>query len=212
MKPSGKATSSFTPDDPFDLQRQYGYQTYNRKFVYNFFFVYQPLFFKGQAGFLGRALGGWTLSSVFSAGSGAPVEIFTSTGDGQEFGAGDNSSYFGNENAVEIAPIKSGHASQTRPSQLRPNCGPGASATETATTGHDRSLTSVAQKGQSDFHRAGAVTFGLTRLLPFALLSRFSRMGQLRPGEINFERQPGQIRAVCDSEQDFRNAGGGILQ
>jgi len=105
-----QATSPFTPDDPFDLQRQYGYQTYNRKFVYNFFFVYQPPFFKGQSGLLGRALGGWTLSSVFSAGSGAPVEIFTTTGDGQEFGAGDNSSYFGNENAVAIAPIKSGHA------------------------------------------------------------------------------------------------------
>ena len=65
--------------------------------------------------------------------------------------------------------------------------------------------------GQSDFQGL-AVAFGLTRLLPFALLSRFSRMGQLRPGKINFERQPGQIRAVCDSEQHFRNAGGGVLQ
>ena len=54
--------------------------------------------------------------------------------------------------------------------------------------------------------------FGLTRLLHLALLSRFTRMSQLHPGEINFERQPGQIRAVCDSEQDFRNAGGCILQ
>jgi Carboxypeptidase regulatory-like domain len=105
-----QATSSFTPDDPFDLQRQYGYQTYNRKFVYNFFFVYQPPFFKGQSGFLGRALGGWTFSSVFSAGSGSPVELFTSTGDGQEFGAGDNSSYFGNENAIPIGSVKSGKA------------------------------------------------------------------------------------------------------
>ena len=104
-----QATSEFTPDDPFNLQRQYGYQTYNRKFVYNFFFVYQPPFFKGQSGLLGRALGGWTLSSVFSAGSGAPVELFTSTGDGQEFGAGDNSNYFGNENAIEMTPVNSGH-------------------------------------------------------------------------------------------------------
>jgi hypothetical protein len=52
--------------------------------------------------------------------------------------------------------------------------------------------------------------FGLTRLLHLALLSRFTRMSQLHPGEINFERQPGQIGAVCDSEQDFRNAGGCI--
>jgi hypothetical protein len=105
-----QATSEFTPDDPFNLQTQYGYQTFNRKFVYNVFFVYQPPFYKGQSGLLGRVLGGWTFSTVFTAGSGSPVEIFTSTGDGQEFGAGDNSSYFGNENAVEIAPIQSGHA------------------------------------------------------------------------------------------------------
>jgi hypothetical protein len=54
--------------------------------------------------------------------------------------------------------------------------------------------------------------FGLTRLLHLALLSRFTRMSQLHPSEINFERQPSQIRAVCDSEQDFRNAGGRILR
>jgi hypothetical protein len=52
----------------------------------------------------------------------------------------------------------------------------------------------------------------LTCILNLALLSRFSRMGQLHPAEINFERQPGQIRAICDAEQDFRNARGCILQ
>jgi hypothetical protein len=104
-----QATGGYTPDDPFNLGTMYGLQTFNRKFVYNFFFVYQPPFFKGQSGFLGRALGGWTFSSVFSAGSGAPVELFTSTGDGQEYGAGDNANYFGNENAVPVAPAKSGH-------------------------------------------------------------------------------------------------------
>jgi len=104
-----QASSSYTPDDPFNLKTTYGYQTFNRKFVYNFFFVYQPPFYSGQSGLLGRVLGGWTFSSVFSAGSGAPYEIYTSTGDGQEFGAGDNSNYFGNENAIAIAPVKSGH-------------------------------------------------------------------------------------------------------
>ena len=44
--------------------------------------------------------------------------------------------------------------------------------------------------------------FGLTHLLHLALLSRFTLMSQFHPGEINFERQPGQIRAVCDSEQE----------
>jgi hypothetical protein len=105
-----QATGGYTPDDPFNLGTTYGYQTFNRKFVYNFFFVYQPPFYKGQSGLLGRALGGWTFSTVFTAGSGEPVEIYTSTGDGQEYGAGDNINYFGNENAVPVAPAKSGHA------------------------------------------------------------------------------------------------------
>ncbi|MGA8285964.1 MAG: hypothetical protein WB796_14520, partial [Candidatus Sulfotelmatobacter sp.] len=104
-----QATGGFTPDDPFNLGTMYGNQTFNRKFVYNFFFVYQPPFFKGQSGLLGRALGGWTFSTVFSAGSGAPVELFTSTGDGQEYGAGDNVNYFGNENIVPVAHATSGH-------------------------------------------------------------------------------------------------------
>ena len=104
-----QATGGYTPDDPFNLGTMYGNQTFNRKFVYNFFFVYQPPFFKGQSGLLGRALGGWTFSTVFSAGSGSPVELFTSTGDGQEYGAGDNSNYFGNENIVPVAPATSGH-------------------------------------------------------------------------------------------------------
>jgi len=104
-----QATSEYTPDDAFDLRKMYGYQTYNRKFIYNLFFVYQPPLFKGQSGLLGRVLGGWTLSSVFTAGSGTPYELYTSTGDGQEFGAGDNSAYFGNENALAINPITSGH-------------------------------------------------------------------------------------------------------
>src|SRR5580693_2468574 len=85
-----QADAGYTPDDPFNLGTMYGNQTFNRKFVYNFFFVYQPPFFKGQSGLMGRALGGWTFSTVFSAGSGSPVELFTSTGDGQEYGAGDN--------------------------------------------------------------------------------------------------------------------------
>jgi hypothetical protein len=64
----------------------------------------------------------------------------------------------------------------------------------------------TAKRNQGNSH------WKLTRLLRVALLSRFSRMGQLHPAEVNFERQPGQIHAICDSEQDFRHAGGCILQ
>jgi hypothetical protein len=115
-----QATSEYTADDPFNLGTMYGYQNYNRKFVYNLFFVYQPPFFKGQSGIIGRALGGWSFSSIFTAGTGTPIELYTSTGDGQEFGAGDNINFFGNENALAIAPEKSGHAYYNKPSNGLP--------------------------------------------------------------------------------------------
>ncbi len=105
-----QATSEYTPDDPFNLSEMYGRQSFDRKFVYNMFMVYQPPFYKGQSGFLGRILGGWTFAPVFTAGAGQPIEVFTTTGGGQEFGAGDNVNFFGNENAVPIGPIQSGHA------------------------------------------------------------------------------------------------------
>ena len=105
-----QATSEYTPNDPFNLNNMYGRQLFDRKFVFNTFMVYSPPFYKGQQGMIGRVLGGWTFSPVLTAGSGAPIEIFTSTGDGQEFGAGDNVNFFGLETAVPIAPVTSGHA------------------------------------------------------------------------------------------------------
>jgi len=105
-----QSSSSITPDDAFNLKTTYGYQNFNRKFVYNFFFVYQPPFFNGQSGPKGRLLGGWTFSSVFSAGTGTPVELVNTTGaTGQEYGSGDASSYASNANIIQIAPTKSGH-------------------------------------------------------------------------------------------------------
>ena len=105
-----QATSEFTPNDPFNPNNMYGPQFYDRRFIYNTFLVYSPPFYKGQQGMMGRLLGGWTFSSVFTTGSGQPIEIFTSTGDGQEFGAGDNIDFFGLETAVPMGHIQSGHA------------------------------------------------------------------------------------------------------
>jgi hypothetical protein len=115
-----QADSEFTPDDPFNPYTMYGVQNFNRKFVYNTFLVYQPPFYKGQHGLLGRALGGWTFSSIFTAGSGSPIQLFTSTGGGQEYGAGDNLNFFGEENAVPIGHVEYGHAYYNRPSSGLP--------------------------------------------------------------------------------------------
>jgi hypothetical protein len=110
-----QATSEYTPDDPFNLSEMYGKQSYDRKFVYTMYLVYQPPFFKGQSGLMGRVLGGWTFGSVFAAGSGQPIEVSTSNGDGQAFGGADAASYFDNENAIPIGPIQSGHAYYNTP-------------------------------------------------------------------------------------------------
>jgi len=110
-----QATSEYTPDDPYNLSTMYGRQSYDRKFVNTMFLVYQPPFYKGQSGLLGRALGGWTLGAVFAAGSGQPIEVSTSNGDGQAFGGADAASFFDNENAIPIGPITSGHANYNTP-------------------------------------------------------------------------------------------------
>ncbi len=72
-----QSSSVLTALDPFNLKEQYGRQAWDRKFIYNVFLVYQPPFFKGQSGILGRVLGGWTFATIFAAGSGIPTQVGT---------------------------------------------------------------------------------------------------------------------------------------
>jgi hypothetical protein len=110
-----QASSELTPDDPFNIAENYGLQAFDRRAVETMFLVYQPPFFKGQSGFLGHALGGWTFAGTFAAGSGEPIEISTTGGDGQAFGAGDAAGYFDQENAIPMGPIQKGHAYYNTP-------------------------------------------------------------------------------------------------
>ena len=105
-----QATSEYAPNDPFDLGRMYGVQNFDRKFVYNFATVYNPPFYKGQEGAIGRLLGGWSISPLFAAGSGAPLYCNTWT-DGQSFGGADGSDYFTNEQCIftQTPPSVSAH-------------------------------------------------------------------------------------------------------
>jgi hypothetical protein len=105
-----QATSEYTPNDPFNLDNMYGRQFYDRKFVYNMFLVYSPPFYKSQTGLMGRLLGGWTFSSVFTTGSGQPLQIFTTGYSGQEYGGGDSIDFYGLQTAVPMGHIESGHA------------------------------------------------------------------------------------------------------
>ncbi|HUD64820.1 MAG TPA: carboxypeptidase regulatory-like domain-containing protein [Candidatus Sulfotelmatobacter sp.] len=105
-----QATSGYSPDDPFNLNQMYGRQFYDRKFIYNTFIVYSPPFYKGQQGLLGRALGGWTFSTVFTTGSGQPLQVWTSGFSGQEFGGMDAINFNDTSTAIQMAPVQTGHA------------------------------------------------------------------------------------------------------
>jgi hypothetical protein len=104
-----QATSQYTAEDVYNLKQMYGRQGYDRRYVYNMFLVYSPTFYKGQSGLLGRIAGGWTFATIFTAGSGTPIEVYTTTGDSEEFGSGDNTNFFSNQNAIPLGPYTSGH-------------------------------------------------------------------------------------------------------
>jgi hypothetical protein len=110
-----QATSAATAPDPFNLQTGYGYQAFDRRYIYNLFFVYQPHWYKSQSGLVGHLLGGWTIAPVFTAGSALPVTLGTINGGGQAFGEGDSSNFFGygvSENAIPLSPADSGQTSR----------------------------------------------------------------------------------------------------
>ena len=104
-----QATSAATAADPYNLDLAYGLAGFDRKFVYNLFFVYNPPFYKSQQGILGHVLGGWTFAPIFTAGTGLPVTLGTLNGGGQAFGEADSSSFFANGNSENAIPI--GHIS-----------------------------------------------------------------------------------------------------
>jgi len=94
-----QATSEYTPNDPFNLDNMYGYQNFDRKFVYNIYAMIDDPYYKGQHGAIGRLLGGWTLSPILAFGTGAPVYCNSNT-NAQSFGAGDGANFFDNEQCI----------------------------------------------------------------------------------------------------------------
>jgi len=102
-----QATSAYTANDPFDLDKMYGVQGFDRTWVYNIFAVYQPPFYRNQQGLVGHLLGGWNIGTIFTAGSGEPLFCNTLTGadfqggsGAQGFGAADNVDFNDTENCI----------------------------------------------------------------------------------------------------------------
>src|SRR4029077_5590229 len=76
-----QATSAWTVPDVYNLHNAYGLQNWDRKFMWNLFFVYQPPIYKGQRGVMGRLLGGWSISPILSIASGLPNAVITTDGN-----------------------------------------------------------------------------------------------------------------------------------
>ena len=110
----GSSTSSATVPNPWNLGYGYGPQTFDYKFVYSLLTLYQEPFFKSQKGIMGRVLGGWTIAPLFTASSGAPLQISVGTGSntnaqafGEVYGNNNTGLY---ENAVGAAPFTGGNS------------------------------------------------------------------------------------------------------
>jgi hypothetical protein len=112
-----QATSSATVLNPYNINADYSPQSYDYKAIYNLSLYYDVPVYKGQKGVLGHILGGWTISPLFSAISGAPNTVgyseTTCTGC-QAFGEvttpGTSAVSAVNEGAVGFTPYTGGNS------------------------------------------------------------------------------------------------------
>jgi len=100
-----QATSQYTVVDPYNLHNMYGVQPFDERQSFNLYLNYQLPFYKNQQGIIGRILGGWSVSPLFVAGSGFPVEVGTANGNCESFGEGNCANIFTLENGVALAPL-----------------------------------------------------------------------------------------------------------
>jgi hypothetical protein len=105
-----QATSSYTANDPYNLNAMYGLQNFDRKFVFNTYAMIDDPWYKSQHGIIGHIAGGWSLSPILAIGSGAPLFCGTNT-DAQSFGSADGVSYGTNENCILTKAASGGSAS-----------------------------------------------------------------------------------------------------
>jgi len=118
-----QSTSSATVVDPWNLHASDGTQPFDIRFVYSQLMVYQVPFLKNQKGFVGRVLGGWSISPLFTAQSGAPLEVNVLTGsnsDAQAFGEVYGNGNHAFENAVLTAPFTGGNSAHTNVTSTGP--------------------------------------------------------------------------------------------
>jgi hypothetical protein len=103
-----QSSSDLVPNDGFDLKKSYGVQSYNQKFIFNTFLVYETPWYKSQSGIVGRLAGGWVISPIFTSGSGQPRYGTDNSSSSEAFGGG-NGTFGDNEQLVFTTPYKGGY-------------------------------------------------------------------------------------------------------
>jgi hypothetical protein len=76
-----QASSGYTSLNPYNMQANYGPNLFDIPLIFNVAAYYRPDVYKTQKGVIGHILGGWTLSPLFTAQSGAPIAATFSEGD-----------------------------------------------------------------------------------------------------------------------------------
>jgi Carboxypeptidase regulatory-like domain len=105
-----QASSEITVPNPYNSNNfgTYGVQPFDFKYSYSLLMLYQPPMYRTQQGLIGHILGGWTIAPLFTARSGAPLRVSTSS-DGLDFGeASDQTANF--ENAFGSSPFTGGNS------------------------------------------------------------------------------------------------------
>jgi hypothetical protein len=103
-----QATSSYSVLNPYNVRQSiYGPQFWDYKFTYTQTFLWSEPFFRGQKGILGHLLGGWRIAPIFTARSGAPLQI-GSLNSYESFGESQTCSPCAGDGAVLNGPFTGG--------------------------------------------------------------------------------------------------------
>jgi hypothetical protein len=96
------------PVDMWNISAMYGRQPFDINWLYNLSMYYRPKFFEQSHGILGHIAGGWGFAPLFTAQSGAPLGV-TSSSNCQSFGQANCSYLGGTEQAVAVGPVTGGN-------------------------------------------------------------------------------------------------------
>jgi hypothetical protein len=96
------------PVDMWNIPSMYGRQPFDINWIYNLSMYYRPKMFKSSGGVLRQLTGGWGFAPLFTAQSGAPLGV-TSSSNCQSFGQANCSYLGGTEQAIAIGPVNGGN-------------------------------------------------------------------------------------------------------